>query len=89
MGLEQPGAVKGVPAHGKGWNWMGFEVSCNPNHSVTLWDFEKKKSFVTLSYTLSIKEYHCAFTSAAGRDLNHSQAAALQRVPRAGSKIEG
>ena len=29
----QPGLVEGVPAHGRGWNWMGFKVPSNPNQS--------------------------------------------------------
>lgn len=29
---KQAGLVEGVSTHGKGWNWMVFEVSSTPNH---------------------------------------------------------
>ena len=31
--LEQPGIVEGDPAHGRGWDGVGFKVPSNPNHS--------------------------------------------------------
>lgn len=31
--LEYPGTVEGV--QGTGWHWMGFQVSSNPNHSIS------------------------------------------------------
>ncbi|TRZ10592.1 hypothetical protein HGM15179_016516 [Zosterops borbonicus] len=33
-GLEQPGIVEGVPAHGRGWNGTIFKVLSNPNETV-------------------------------------------------------
>lgn len=32
-GLEHPGLVGGVSAHGSGWNEMNSKVPSNPNHS--------------------------------------------------------
>ena len=32
-GLEQPALGEGVPAHGRGWNWMSFKVPSRPNRS--------------------------------------------------------
>ena len=34
-GFGQPGLVGGIPAHGRGWNWVIFKVLSNPNHSET------------------------------------------------------
>lgn len=31
QGLELPSLVKGVPACGRGWNEMDFQVPSNPN----------------------------------------------------------
>jgi len=32
-GLRQPDLVSGNPAHGSGWNWMGYKVPSKPSHS--------------------------------------------------------
>ena len=32
----QPELVGGSPAHGRGWDWVGFELPSNPRHSVIL-----------------------------------------------------
>lgn len=29
-------SMEGDPAHGRGWDWMGFEVASNSNHSMIL-----------------------------------------------------
>ena len=34
-GLEQPGTVEVVPAHGREWNWMSFKVPSSPNRFIT------------------------------------------------------
>lgn len=34
QGLEQPGIVEGVPAHGRGWNWRFFNVPFNSDLSI-------------------------------------------------------
>ena len=34
--LEQSGIVEDVPAHGRGWHWMGFKVPPIPNNSIIL-----------------------------------------------------
>ena len=33
---EPPGLVECVPAHGRAWHWMGFEVLFTPNQAVAL-----------------------------------------------------
>lgn len=54
-GPEQPDLVGGVPAHGSGWNWIGFKVLSDANHSTILqirhWTkllpFKQQKDWVT------------------------------------------
>ena len=40
-GLEQPALVGGVPARGRGWNWVSFKVPSNSDHPVILWEEEQ------------------------------------------------
>ena len=37
-GPGQPELLGGSPAHGAGWDWVGFEVSSNPSHFMILWN---------------------------------------------------
>ena len=34
----------GIPAHGRDWGWVGFEVLSNPSCSVVLWCYDSMKS---------------------------------------------